>query len=185
MVPPSSSGVRVRRIRADDGALLRELRLRSLTDSPEAFGQGDAEPADKPAKEWAAAARAASNGDRRAWFIAETDGHEVGLVLVRRRPPDEMLIFSMWVSAENRRSRVGRALIDTAAAWGRSWGARRAVLWVFATNETAVRFYDRLGFAVESDGADEAAGRAYGALAMSLSFDGSAIGSAVASHAVG
>jgi hypothetical protein len=31
--------VKIRRIRADEGMVLRELRLRSLANAPEAFGQ--------------------------------------------------------------------------------------------------------------------------------------------------
>jgi RimJ/RimL family protein N-acetyltransferase len=45
------------------------------------------------------------------------------------------------------------------------------VLWVFAANEPAIRFYERLGFAVELEGDDSASGRAYGALAMSRHVD--------------
>ncbi len=166
--------VRVRRIRADDGPMLRTLRLRALADAPQAFGQPHDRPVDTSPREWAAAARAASDGDRRAWFIAEDDGTAVGLVLARRRPPVEVLIFSMWVEPGSRRRHIGRGLIETVVAWAGGWGARRAVLWVLAANEGALRFYDRLGFRVEPDGSDAAAGRAYGALAMSLSFDGAA-----------
>ena len=41
------------------------------------------------------------------------------------------------------------------------------MLWVFGGNEPAIRFYERLGFAVEQDTDDAATGRGYGALAMS------------------
>lgn len=162
--------VRVRRIIAADGPLLRELRLRSLAEAPEAFGQSWADAAARPDAEWRADARAASQGDRRAWFIAEEAGAgpatSVGVVLVRRRPPDAALLFSMWVDPRARRGGVGRALIGAAIDWATSWGADRVVLWVVAANEPAIRFYERLGFALVDSGADAESGRAYGALAM-------------------
>ncbi len=169
--------VRVRRIDAADGPLLRELRLRSLAEAPEAFGQSLADAAARPDAEWRADARAAGQGDRRAWFIAEEAGADpttsVGVVLVRRRPPDVALVFSMWVDSRVRRGGVGRALIDTAEGWAGSWGAERIVLWVVAGNESAIRFYQRLGFMVTESGTDADSGRAYGALAMSRPIDAS------------
>lgn len=162
--------VRVRRISAADGPLLRELRLRSLAEAPEAFGQSLADAAARPDAEWRAEAKAASQGDRRAWFIAHdaaADGPtSLGVVLARRRPPDVALVFSMWVDPRVRRGGVGRALIRAASDWAAPWGADRVVLWVVAGNEPAIRFYQRLGFTLVDSGPDAESGRAYGALAM-------------------
>jgi GNAT superfamily N-acetyltransferase len=161
----------VRRIQPDEWALLKELRLRALKDSPQAFGQSYESAESEPDEEWRSTARAAAEGDRRAWFIARDDdpaATEVGLVQARRRPPDECLVFSMWVAPAARRGGVGRALIDAAADWARSWGARRIVLWVTGLNESAVRFYERLGFTLVNEGPDAESGRAFGAFAMEL-----------------
>lgn len=169
---------RIRRIRPDDGLVLRDLRLRSLADAPEAFGQPLDEAAGQSDAEWTAAARVASGGDRRAWFIAEAidrDGRPVrtlGLVLGRRRPPDTLLIFSMWVDPGARRAHLGTRLIATAEEWARAWGGRRSVLWVFAANEPAIRFYRRIGYRVEPDGEDARTGAAYGAIAMTRPITG-------------
>lgn len=165
---------RVRRIRAEDGPLLRELRLRSLADTPNAFGQSLEDAAARPDAEWSAEVRAAALGDRRAWFIAEAP-EPLGLVLVRRRPPDVALVFSMWVDPRARRTGVGRALIDAAAEWAHSWGAERIVLWVVAGNEPAMRFYQSLGFVQLDFGPDADSGSAYGALAMDLRLAGEAV----------
>jgi len=167
--------IRIRRIGPDDGPVLRDLRLRSLAESPEAFGQQVDDAATQSDAEWAAAARVASQGERRAWFIAEAVGgaaglpRTLGLVLGRRRPPDTLMIFSMWVDPAARRTGLGARLIATAETWARTWGGRSSVLWVFAGNEPAIRFYDRIGFSVHSDGEDARTGAAYGALAMSRS----------------
>ena len=169
----------IARIRPDDWALLRDMRLRALRDAPEAFGQTYENAAAEPELEWRSAARAASSGDRRAWFFARPDEAapdaatptDLGMVQVRRRPPDDCLVFSMWVAPEARHLGVGRALIDAAADWARSWGGRRIVLWVTGVNEGAQRFYDRVGFHLLSAGPDADSGRAFGALAMELPLD--------------
>lgn len=157
---------RVRRIGAADGELLRELRLRSLLDAPRAFGQSHDDAAAREAAEWRAQARAASDGDHRAWFIAAEREANVGLIMSRRRSPGDALIFSMWVDPRHRRTGAGRALVDAVDAWARRWGAERLVLWVIADNDSALRFYDRLGFMVLKEGPDAESGAQYGALAM-------------------
>jgi GNAT superfamily N-acetyltransferase len=163
--------VRVSRIKADEWSLLRDLRLRSLLDAPEAFGQRYESAAAEPEAEWRSTARAAAKGDRRAWFFARDDdaaATEIGLVQARRRPPNDCLVFSMWVAPAARRSGVGRALIDAAATWASGWGADRIVLWVTGANESATRFYDRLGFKLLHEGPDAESGLVFGAFAMEL-----------------
>ena len=160
--------ISVHRIGPNDGDDLRDLRLRSLRDAPEAFGQTVEDASAREVQDWHQQARQASAGDRRAWFIAEDEsGRPNGLVQGRRRPPEHLLIFSMWVDPELRRSGVGRQLIEAVEAWACTWGGRHSVLWVFGTNEPAIRFYRRLGFEVELDTPDAESGRTYGALAMS------------------
>jgi GNAT superfamily N-acetyltransferase len=160
--------VSVERIRPEEGPVLREIRLRSLLDAPEAFGQRYDEADATPDSEWDATARASTDGNRRAWFLAraEADGTPIGVVQARRRQPFDCLLFSMWVAPEARRLGVGTMLIDAVHDWGESWGARRVVLWVLAANEPAMRFYERIGFTVLNDGPDAESGRAYGAFAM-------------------
>jgi len=171
--------IRIRRIHQDDGPVLRDLRLRSLADAQEAFGQRREDAASQSDAEWTAAARVASQGERRAWFIAEAidqDGRRkrtLGIVLGRRRPPDTLMIFSMWVDPGARHGRLGTRLIAIAEDWAATWGGRRSVLWVFGSNEPAIRFYLRIGYQAEPEGEDARTGAAYGAIAMSRPFAGS------------
>ena len=166
--------VRVRRIAPDEGAALRSLRLRALAEEPEAFGESVAEAEARDEAEYAARARAASDGDRRAWFLAERSGPvqasvetvAVGLAMGRRRPPDDCMMFSVWVARSARGAGVGRALVDAVAGWAQAWDARRLVLWVYRSNVDAVRFYERLGFRLESTGPDADLGAPHDALAM-------------------
>ena len=114
-------------------------------------------------------ARQSSSGDRRTWLIAIAGDVPIGVVQGRRRPPSDLLVFSMWVDPRYRRWGVGSALIDAVMGWARSSGGRRVVLWVFAANEGAIRFYQHLGFTLEADTDDAKSGSRYGALAMSRS----------------
>jgi RimJ/RimL family protein N-acetyltransferase len=161
----------IERIRPTDWPVLRDLRLAALNDSPDAFGQSYDDAARQSEAEWRATAQASTSGDRRAWFIgrAEPDGAPVGIVQARRRPPDDCLLFSMWVAPTARRTGAGSALVNAVEAWGRRWGAARIVLWVIAGNESAMRFYDRIGFRILDSGADAESGYAYGAVAMERS----------------
>jgi RimJ/RimL family protein N-acetyltransferase len=157
----------IERITPAQWKLLRELRLAALVDSPDAFGQSYEDALRQPESDWRQTAEAASRGDRRAWFIGRDEaGQAVGIVQARRRPPDDCLLFSMWVAPAARRSGAGRALVQAVDDWGRTWGATRVVLWVIAGNEPAMRFYDRIGFHVQRTGPDADSGYAYGAIAM-------------------
>lgn len=159
--------VTIERIKAEEWRLLREMRLAALADAPEAFGQRFEEARGQPEAEWQATTQASSQGDRRAWFVARDEARRpLGIVQARRRPPDDCLLFSMWVAPEARRSGAGRALVHAVEEWGAKWGARRVVLWVIAGNEGAMRFYDRIDFRIMSEGPDAQSGYAYGAIAM-------------------
>ncbi len=147
--------------------MLRDIRLRSLLDSPDAFGQRYDEAVAGTDDDWISNARASATGNRRIWFIARDAAETpVGVVQARRRPPSDCLLFSMWVAPEARRLGVGATLVDAVQDWSSSWGGRRVVLWVLGANEMAMRFYDRIGFTLLSSGPDADSGRAYGAFAM-------------------
>jgi GNAT superfamily N-acetyltransferase len=159
-------GPTVKRIQPTDWDLLRELRLASLSDAPEAFGQTHANALAIPDADWQANARASSHGDARIWLIAREGDEDAGLVQARRRDREDCLVFSMWVAPRARRTGVGRLLIDSVAEWASGWGARRIVLWVFGANEGAHHFYERIGFRVVSEGPDAESGKSFGAFAM-------------------
>jgi GNAT superfamily N-acetyltransferase len=163
--------VRIRRITTDDGLVLRDLRLRSIADAPNAFGQPLEEARDRPQKEWLRTARQSSHGDNRTWLLAETDDGTVGLVQGRRRRPRTLLLFSMWVDPSVRRLGVGRMLIESLEAWADGWDAAETILWVYGKNADAIRFYRDLGFEVIERGRDAEAGARFGALAMRRDID--------------
>jgi ribosomal protein S18 acetylase RimI-like enzyme len=162
----SRSDIRIRRISPNDGPTLRDLRLRSISDSPDAFGQSLAEAQARADTEWWQSARQASHGQGRTWLIAEEAGRTVGIVQGRRRRPSTLLLFSMWVDPSVRRLGVGRMLIEALEAWASEWQARETLLWVMADNHRAIEFYRDLGFGTVDRGADADSGARFGAVAM-------------------
>lgn len=164
MGPPPD--VRIRRIRPEDGPVLRDLRLRALADAPDAFGQPLEEAQRLPQREWDRNARQSSHGASRTWLIAESESRTVGLVQGRKRRPRTLLLFSMWVDPQDRRLGVGRDLIDSLEDWARGWHGSETILWVLAVNAPAIEFYRDLGFEVVRKGRDAESGARFGALAM-------------------
>jgi ribosomal protein S18 acetylase RimI-like enzyme len=162
----AAEDVHIRRIRPEDGPTLRDLRLRSIADAPEAFGQPLEEARRRPEKDWQRSARRSSRGDDRTWLIAETGAGAVGLVQGRKRRPTTLLLFSMWVDPAARRLGVGRMLIDALEAWASGWDATETFLWVFSANAPAIDFYRDLGFEILREGRDAESGARFGALAM-------------------
>ncbi len=158
--------VRIRRIRPEDALLLRDLRLRSIADAPDAFGQPLAEARARPEQEWQRSARQSSHGDNRTWLIAETDRGTVGLVQGRKRRPRTLLLFSMWVDPKARRLGVGQLLIEELERWAQGWDASETILWVFGANTSAIEFYRDLGFDPVRGGQDAESGARFGAIAM-------------------
>lgn len=166
LVTPEAGSLTIRRIRESEGPLLRDLRLRSLRDAPDAFGQPLAEARKMSAQEWHHKAKQACDGDERAWLFAQREQVPIGLVHGRRRRPATLLLFSMWVDPRSRRAGVGSQLIGSLEAWAARWGARETVLWVLRDNERALDFYGHLGFHVVEAGRDAEAGATFGALAL-------------------
>lgn len=146
--------------------VLRELRLRSLADAPEAFGQPIEEARARPAAEWHQNARQSAAGDSRTWLLATSGETAIGLVQGRKRRPSTLLLFSMWIEPAMRHRGVGSAMISALEAWGTGWGARETILWAYAENRPAIRFYATLGFALIRAGDDDERGARFGAIAM-------------------
>lgn len=168
----------VRRVRADEAAVLRAVRLAALADSPDAFSATLAQAAALSPEEWERRAQVGSAGDLLTTFLAverepadaagehaaadAADGAVVGLVGGFRR--DDVVdrvaveLVSMWTAPAARGAGVGLALVDAVVAWATEIGAGEVGLWVVRGNEPARRLYERAGFAAVTPSADEASG---------------------------
>lgn len=138
----------VRRIRADEGPAMRAIRLRALSDAPEAFGSEYGETSERPDSEWVERADRTSEGGQQAMFVAEVDGEWQGMVLGHAPDGGRVTcdLASMWVAPELRGSEAGRALVEAVLGWAGESGFERVVLWVTEENERAQRLYVSCGF---------------------------------------
>lgn len=131
-------------------AVLREVRLAALTESPGAFASTYDREAAFDSAEWERRAVAASAGRSAATFFARDEaGKVVGLVGVFENRVDQTTaeLVSMWVSPTGRGRGVGNALVERAIHWAREAGYARIELWVTRGNDAAERLYRRAGFA--------------------------------------
>jgi GNAT superfamily N-acetyltransferase len=138
----------VRRLRADETALFRALRLRALADAPDAFAHTHAEISAKPDEYWQELTRSVTGPDRHAMFVAEVDGTAIGMAfgLLDREQTARAHLGGMWVAPEARQQGCGRALFDAVVAWARERGFTGLALWVTEGNKAAITLYERLGF---------------------------------------
>ena len=135
----------IRRVGLDQWEAVRALRLRALTEDPDAFGMTLDDATGQSEASW----RDWVGSPERGFFAAVTDdGRFVAMVVgapVDDRPGAAGL-FGMWVAPEARRAGVGMALIGCVEDWARTAGYQRIGLGVTTTNASAIRLYVRSGF---------------------------------------
>jgi ribosomal protein S18 acetylase RimI-like enzyme len=136
----------VRRVRADDADLMRELRLRALRDAPLAFGSNYERELAFDRAVWEERVRANADGRESVGFVLEPAGG-MAVGRIHDDEADVAQLYGMWVAPEARRGGAGRALVDAVIAWAIDRGARRLITQVTEGNDAALRLYERAGFA--------------------------------------
>ncbi|MFI9509631.1 GNAT family N-acetyltransferase [Nocardia sp. NPDC052566] len=132
--------ITVRRIDGDEWKLGRELRLATLTDSPEAF-KSKAE----VAATWSSDQWREWIGDR-AYFVAELDGTAVGAAAGSIDDDGAPVLVSVWVAPTARGTGASAAVVRAVVAWARAERHAALRLWVMDGNARAESLYLRLGF---------------------------------------
>ena len=142
------SMIRLVRLTADEWPRLRALRLRSLLDSPDAFGATYEEALARKPDGWMQQVRDLP------CFVAVCDDHgDVGLVryLPDKERRDTAWLISMWVAPDARRLGVGGLLIDAIIDHARAEGVARLLLEVADHNVAAIALYAKKGFNATGD----------------------------------
>jgi ribosomal protein S18 acetylase RimI-like enzyme len=122
----------------------REVRLRALLDTPDAFGRLHGEEAD-----WEPALWHGRLADRDSdTFIAVQDRVDVGLVTVANYSGKTGAagLFGMWAAPDARGTGAATGLVQAGIAWAQVRGFERVLLDVADENPRAIAFYQRLGF---------------------------------------
>jgi GNAT superfamily N-acetyltransferase len=140
--------VTVRRVRPEDAARVKAIRLEMLVDSPLAFLERIDEAAAKPHADHQARIAHVSSDSDNAQFIAEEDGRIIGHAggWAPQAATGVTLIFAVYVTPARRGTGVLRQLVDVLAQWSRAMGRPRLELEVIVGNDRAVRAYQRIGF---------------------------------------
>ena len=146
----------IRRVKQDDGELLRELSIRMYSDSPDAFSETLEKAKQRTAEEWDSRAEWLADSPEVIGLIAYDDDWPCGFVmgLVGRfingsmewECRESVTIAKTWVDPKARRKGVAKALTDTVKDWACEKGIRQIELQVTENNEAAKSFYKYLGF---------------------------------------
>ena len=133
----------IRRVEAEDWELLRDVRLRALTEDPDAFLATHAQESRFSDEQWQGRA-AQSNGGS---FVVEGERGAEGLVTgFVDADPGTVFLVGMWVAPTLRGSGVARELVAHVVEWARARDANRVCLSVEAHNLRAARLYEHCGF---------------------------------------
>lgn len=140
--------MRVRELEGHEWALFRELRLRALAESPNSFARRFADELAQPDAHWIRLTQSVTIPGGQVMLVAEEEGRPVGLAfgIFDRENPKIGHVGGMWVEPAARGRSAGRALLDSAIAWGHSRSLDRLELWVTEGNVAATRMYERAGF---------------------------------------
>lgn len=146
----------IRRVKKEDGQLLREIAVRMYSDSPDAFSETLEKAKQRTAAEWDSRAKWLAESDDVMGLIAYDDDWPCGFVmgLVGRfingsmdwECRDSVTIAKTWVDPKARRKGIAKALTDTVKDWACEKGIRQIELQVTENNEAAKSFYKYLGF---------------------------------------
>jgi GNAT superfamily N-acetyltransferase len=138
----------IRRLRPDEWPLYREIRLRSLADSPDAFGGTLANEQARPDATWQERLDRGARSPVDLPLLAEAEGQAVGLAWGKIEPasPELANLYQMWVAPAHRGLGIGAGLLGEVIAWARQAGARELQLGVTCGDTPAVRLYRKAGF---------------------------------------
>ncbi|HTY76977.1 MAG TPA: GNAT family N-acetyltransferase [Candidatus Bathyarchaeia archaeon] len=140
--------MRIRELERREWALFRELRLRALADSPDAFARRYVDEQAQSDAHWIRLTESVTTPDGQVMLVAEDDGRPIGLCfgLFDKERAKTGHVGGMWVAPTGRGRGAGRALLDGAIDWARSRRLDRLELWVTEGNGPAARLYERAGF---------------------------------------
>ena len=130
----------VRVLTADDWAVWREVRLRSLLESPGAFGSTYEGELGFTEQFW----RARLGDPEAVSVLAFQDGAPIGMGAGFQDLPGHLHVVAMWVAPQARGQRVAHLVLDAL----RSWADERRLLLhldVYTANEAARRTYEAYG----------------------------------------
>jgi GNAT superfamily N-acetyltransferase len=140
----------IRRIGADEGPRLRDIRLQALADSPMAFGSTLAREEAYPEALWRERSANGAAGDKSVTFVAEHDDCLVAMATGLAADPDHdaagPMMVGVFVAGTARRQGIGAQLVEKVIEWARARGWAHLLVWITSGNAPALALYRRCGF---------------------------------------
>jgi GNAT superfamily N-acetyltransferase len=138
----------VRTLESSAWPTYRDLRLRALAESPDAFGSTLAAEQGSSAEEWIARLSNGTSSGLDLPLIGEIDRKAAGLAWAKVDASNTSLvnIYQMWVAPEFRRQGLGRMLLRAAIEWARARRAHSIHLKATCGDTPAMRLYAQEGF---------------------------------------
>lgn len=136
--------MRIDQLTEDDWQVLRDIRIRALTEDSAAFGSSLEREQGFKEGHWRMRLRASP------WFVAFVNEDAAGLAGVISEPgapASERHVIGLWVAPEHRGSGVGDELLAAADRWASADGATLLSLWMMSDNPVAESVYRRAGYA--------------------------------------
>ena len=132
----------------DDWLRLRDLRLASLLDAPDAFGGNHELESAFSEAQWR------ETFEKLAYIVASIDGEDIAIMSIEPLRGDfgaQCWIGGCWSNPDYRGGGALRAMFDylDSIAEARGWGIQG--LGVFVANESAIAAYEKLGFVAMGD----------------------------------
>ncbi|MFY9782445.1 MAG: GNAT family N-acetyltransferase, partial [Acidimicrobiales bacterium] len=126
-------GLIIRRTTREDWSALRDIRLESLRDTPDAFGSTYEGTLHFSIRRWRAMA------EDLVFFLAERDGDVVGMVSggMNDQHPGTHWLYGMYVTPAARGSDTAPQLVGAVIAWAKDQGASELYLHVTMIVERA------------------------------------------------
>jgi len=142
------SQTHIRPLSADEWPLFKELRLRSLAESPHAFGSSHEKECEKKDSYWQKLVKGNKNSTPSEFLVALHDDEAIGLVFCfqDKEDPSEARLGGIWVSPEMREHGIGSLLMEMSISWAQNCGCKCLKLWNVDQNEAALKLYEKLGF---------------------------------------
>ena len=149
--------------------ILRDLRRRSLMDSPDAFERLDPALAESDAY-WEETTGSLASPDCDV-LIAEENHEKIGMVLVRIDSQRVGHVGAMWIDPGSRRLGLGKRLLDDSIRWHLKRAVTTIRLWVTDGNIAATSLYENSGFVRSGNCRPLRAGECLRIVEMEMSLD--------------
>lgn len=143
----------IRRIKPSDSDLYKTLRLKSLLDSPGAFGTSHETAMLRDRESWISQAEAGSFGSDSAIFLTFKEKQAIGLAAIYRMidPSEVGELMQVWVTPEHRGKGVGATILEFVMLWALNNKFRAVTAGIMEGNSEALAFYQKHGFVPETE----------------------------------